>query len=327
LQHDGSWSIPENLGEVINTAEDEMSPYIHADGQTLYFSSKGHPGLGGADLFVSRLQQDDTWSKPANLGYPINTMMDEINLIVDPDGTRAYISSDIPEGKGGMDIYVFELHEAIKPRPVSYVKGTVRCATTLKPLGAGIELFELENGKTVIQSQSDAVSGGFLTVLPAGSNYALYVNRTGYLFYSHHFALDTITGIFDPLVLDVILKPIEHGQSSILKNVFFEHNSFELKPESLTELTRLVNFMLENPGIGLEISGHTDNTGTSAYNLTLSTNRAKAVFDFLIGEGIEINRISYIGLAETSPVDTNNTPEGRANNRRTEFKINNQKSN
>jgi tetratricopeptide (TPR) repeat protein len=321
LMGDNRWSPPVNLGETINTPGDEMSPYMHADGKTLYFSSKGHPGLGGADLFMSRLQTGNCWSEPLNLGYPINTEADEINLIVDPDGLRAYISSDLPQGKGGYDIYMFELHEAIKPMPVSYLKGIVRDANTLNPLKANIELTELINGQIVVQSWSDAVNGEFITVLPVGSNYALNVNRKGYLFYSHHFALDSVTGFFNPVLLDIFLKPIEAGQTAILKNVFFALDSYQLQETSQVELSRLVDFLTENTEIGLEISGHTDNTGLKAYNKVLSTNRAKAVFEFLINAGIDENRLSFVGKADEEPIDTNSTPEGRANNRRTEFKI------
>lgn len=321
LQNDGEWSRPENLGDVINTAHDEMSPFIHADGQTLYLSSKGHSGLGSTDLFMSRLQPDGSWAKPLNLGFPINTFSDEINLIVDPDGLRAYISSDLPHGKGGFDIYMFDLYEDIKPLPVSYLKGVVRNAITLQPLDANIELIELLNGKTVVQSRSDAVTGEFITVLPLGSNYALNVNRKQYLFYSYHFALDSVTGLFDPVVMDIFLKPIEYGQSGILENVFFALDSYELKYASRIELDRLVEFLGQNPEIELEISGHTDNTGTIAYNLDLSTRRAKSVFGYLLSKEINQSRLSYVGIGEKKPIDTNETPQGRANNRRTEFRI------
>ncbi len=321
LQDDGTWSRPENLGDVINTAEDEMSPYIHADGQTLYFSSRGHPGLGGADLFVSRKLPGKVWSEPVNLGYPINTKADEINLIVHPNGSQAFISSDMPYGKGGYDIYMFELYDRIRPKPVSYVKGIIRDINTLAPLKAGIELIELKKGLTVVQSHSDPVNGEFITVLPAGTNYALNVNRKGYLFHSHHFALDTIADVFDPFTLDIFLKPIAPGHSVILKNVFFAYDSYELENTSRAELSKLVDFLNENQWVELKISGHTDNTGSSAYNEVLSENRAKAVFEYLVNAGIDKNRLSYIGVGEKMPVDTNNTPEGRANNRRTEFKI------
>ncbi|MBE0662012.1 MAG: PD40 domain-containing protein [Bacteroidales bacterium] len=326
LQTDGTWSRPENLGDVINTAEDEMSPYIHADGQTLYFSSKGHPGLGGADLFISRLQPTLSWSEPMNLGYPINTTSDEINIIIDPQGMHGYISSSLPQGKGGYDIYKFELHENIKPLQVSYFKGIVRSSTSLKPLDANIDLIDLETSRLYIQSISDASNGEFLLVLPTGKSYALNVNRKGYLFYSHHFPLDTVTGIVEPVILDIFLKPVELGQTVILKNVFFAHNSYELESSSLAELNLLVDLLNENPGIGLEILGHTDNTGTVNYNLELSNNRARAVFNYLVDKNIEENRISYTGMGDKSPVDTNSTPEGRANNRRTEFRIVNYKN-
>jgi len=195
----------------------------------------------------------------------------------------------------------------------------------LRPLAASIELLELERGQTIVESKSDAINGEFLAVLPTGTNYALNANRKGYLFYSHHFAIDSVTGLFDPVVLDIFLKPIEFGQSTILKNVFFAYDSYELESISRIELNRLVDFLSDNPEIELEISGHTDNVGSRAYNRILSTNRAKAVFDFLISAGVSKNRLSYVGMAEKEPVDTNDTPEGRANNRRTEFKIVNNK--
>ena len=325
LQADGSWGRPVNLGNEINTAGDEMAPYIHADGQTLYFSSTGHPGLGGADLFVSRMQPDGHWTSPLNLGYPINTHADEINLIVHPDGKSAFISSDLPDGKGGYDIYTFDLYDEIKPLPVSYVKGTVRHALTYKPLEAKVELTDLENGMMIVSSRSDPVNGEFLAVLPAGSRYALYAHRKNFIFSSFHFALDSITGIFDPVLLDILLKPVETGQSGVLRNVFFAHDSYFLESESLVELNRLRSFLAENPEVALEISGHTDNTGSYTYNIELSTRRARAVYEFLLSEGIDINRLTYIGFADKHPVDTNKTPEGRARNRRTEFKIINRK--
>lgn len=325
LQDDGTWCLLQNLGEVINTRGDEMSPYIHADGQTLYFSSTGHPGLGGADLFMSRMHADGSWSEPVNLGYPINTHADEINLIVHPDGHSAYISSDLPEGKGGYDIYKFDLHEEIKPLPVSYVKGTVRDAQTMKPLKARIELIELEKGETVVMSNSDPVSGEFIAVLPAGLKYALNANKENFIFYSHHFALDSITGIFDPVKLDIFLKPLSAGQTGILRNVFFAHDSYRLESTSKAELNKLLDFLRNNPEVEMEISGHTDNVGSRAYNLDLSTKRAKAVYEYLVSKGVDSNRLIYKGMADKYPVDTNSTPEGRANNRRTEFKIINKK--
>ncbi len=321
IKRDGYWSEPENLGSAINTDEDEMSPYIHADGKTLYFSSEGHPGLGGADLFISRLQPGQSWSSPFNLGYPINTHADEINLIVHPNGMSAFISSDLQGGKGGYDIYFFELYEDIKPLPVSYVKGIILDAKTFEPLAAGIELSALESGQVIVQSSSDSISGEFIAVLPAGKNYALHVNHKNYLFYSHHFALDSVTGFFEPVILNIFLKPVECGQTVILKNVFFAIDSYRLEDISRVELNRLAKLLKDNPGLELELSGHTDNSGNGSYNKVLSSNRAKAVFEYLVGAGIDEKRLTYVGMGDSQPVDTNDTPEGRANNRRTEFRI------
>ena len=298
-----------------------MSPFIHADGRTLYFSSKGHYGLGGADLFVSRLNQDDLWSEPLNLGYPINTVADEINLVVHPDGRSAFISTDLAGGEGGYDIYQFELFDEIKPLPVSYVKGHVKDINTLKPLAANIELSDLKSGKIIVRSESDPVTGEFIAVLPVSKNYALHVNHKNYLFYSHFFALDTVSRFLNPVNLNILLKPVEYGQVIILKNVFFAVDSYQLESASFLELNLLVDLLIENPRLKLEISGHTDNTGNNEYNLVLSFNRAKAVFEYLVAAGIDEKRLSYSGKGDTQPVDTNDTPEGRTNNRRTEFKI------
>jgi outer membrane protein OmpA-like peptidoglycan-associated protein len=317
----GRWSTPENLGKHINTEFDEMAPFIHPDGQTLYFSSRGHPGMGGADLFMSRKNEDGIWSEPANLGYPINTHADEINLVVTPAGNEAFISSDLQEGWGGYDVYSFQLHDQIKPLPVSYIKGVVRHAKTMKPLAARIELIDLKTGQTLIETRSTAETGEFINVLPSGNNYALHISRSGFLFYSGHFSLEEQSGFVDPFTLEIYLYPLEEGQKVVLRNIFFSHDSDKLQDASLTELNRLIEFLNEHPHLGLEISGHTDNTGSQEYNLDLSARRAKSVVAFLETNNINRERLSFAGKGDTKPVDTNETPEGRANNRRTEFKI------
>ena len=321
LRPDGSWTEPVNLGDSINTAFEEMAPFIHGDGRTLYFSSKGHPGMGGYDLFYSRMKTDSTWSKPVNLGYPINTNADEMVLIVNARGDKAYISSDKFGGKGRQDIYEFPLYKEARPIPSTYFKGIVFDNETKKRLQARFELTDLSDGQTVAQSVSDPVSGEFILVLASDKDYGLNVSKDGYLFYSDNFSLKGQHSPDKPFVKDIAMKPMKVGEVIVLRNIFFDTDKFILKPESMTELQKLLGLMKKNPGLKVELSGHTDNVGTPSHNLELSKNRAKAVYDYLILAGIAASRLSYVGYGLTRPIDTNDTEQGRANNRRTEFRI------
>ncbi|MCX6286037.1 MAG: OmpA family protein [Bacteroidetes bacterium] len=321
LQADGSWTEPVNLGDSINTAFEEMAPFIHSDGQTLYFSSKGHPGMGGFDLFYSRRKPDNTWSKAINLGYPINTNSDEMVLIVNSRGDKAYISSDKFGGKGRQDIYQFPLYKEARPIPSTYFKGIVFDSETKKRLQARFELTNLGDGGTVANSVSDPVNGEFLLVLPIDKDYGLNVSKDGYLFYSDNFSLKGLHGIDKPFIKNIALKPVMVGESVVLRNIFFDTDKYILKPESMGELSKLLEFLRKNSKIKVELSGHTDNMGTPAYNIELSRNRAKAVYDYLIVNGIAAGRLSYAGYGLTRPIDSNDTEQGRANNRRTEFRI------
>lgn len=321
LQADGKWSKPENLGIPINTNGEEMAPFIHPDNKTLYFSSDGHIGLGEADLFVSRLQPDNTWLKPVNLGYPINTDSDEINIIVDAEGKKGYISSDKLGGYGKHDIYHFDLYDEIRPEPVSYMKGIVFDAETNERLNASFELIDVEKDKRIVESFSDPKTGEFLVVIPPNRNYALNVSKKGYLFYSDNFQMKGFYAKMNPFVKNVYLKPIKQGETVVLKNIFFDYDKYELRHESITELKKIIEFLKQNPEVKIEIGGHTDNRGSAEYNTKLSKNRAKAVYDYLIEHEISKYRLSYKGYGFNQPVDTNKTGKGRANNRRTEFKI------
>jgi outer membrane protein OmpA-like peptidoglycan-associated protein len=317
----GSWMSPVNLGDSINTEMSEMSPFIHSDGRTLYYTSTGHPGMGGMDIFYSKMDDNGNWSSPKNIGYPINTNNDEGYLIVNARGNKAYFSSDNYGGKGAMDIYSFDLYEAARPTAVTYMKGTVYDSKTKKRLQAKFELIDLSNSNTVAQSESDPLTGEFLVSLPSDRNYALNVSRDGYLFYSENFELKGDHSQLKPFMKDVYLQPIEAGSIVILKNIFFDFDKFDLKPESLIELNRLFDLLKKNPALKIEIGGHTDNKGTAEYNQKLSESRSRSVFDFLVNKGIDKSRLSYKGYGLTKPIDTNDTDEGRANNRRTEFKV------
>ena len=322
LSPSGNWRKPINLGNLINTKKTEMAPFIHADNLSLFFSSKGHRGIGGSDLFLSKFDnKNHKWSQPKNLGFPINTTADEINIFVDASGQKAYLSSDKAYGMGKQDIYSFDLYEDIKPSKVTYLKGKVYDSISKKALSADFELIDLENNEIYFNSVSDNFDGSFLICLPPNINYALNVSKEGYLFYSENFSLKNENSNTKPFLINIALQAIKQGNSTILKNVFFDTDKFELKPESEAELQKLVSFLNKNPNIKIEIGGHTDNKGSEEYNLKLSENRAKAVYEFLINNGIKRSSLSYKAYGFSDPIDNNETPEGRAKNRRTEFKI------
>lgn len=321
LAPNNKWTEPRNLGDVINTPFSEETPFIHPDGKTLYFTSNGHVGMGEKDIYVTRMDAEGNWSKPKNLGYPINTWNDEQGLFVAASGEKAYFSSDRKGGFGKLDLYSFDLYEEVRPTRVTYVTGKVKDKTTGRPIAANFELINLATSEVVVKSSSDVVDGTFLVPLPVDNEYALNISKDKYLFYSEHFSLPKEQETTKPYRMDVNLQPIKHGETVVLKNIFFETASYELLPASTVELDKLVAFMNNNPTIQIEIGGHTDNIGKSEDNQLLSENRAKAVRQYLIDHTISSERISYNGYAETQPIATNETPEGRAQNRRTEFKI------
>ncbi len=321
LDERGNWSEPENLGEVINTAGREMSPFIHPDNRTLFFASDGHLGMGGMDLFYTLRGEDGQWQEPVNLGYPINTHADEISLVVGASGREAYFASEAEGGKGGSDLYFFELYEEARPSMVTYMKGFVFDANTRARLRARFELIDLQTEENLVQSFSNERTGEFLIPIPVGRNLALNVWRDGYLFFSENFSLEDVRTGVDPHLFDIPLQPIQEGQSVVLRNIFFKVDSHELLPESINELQRLLQLLEQNPGLSIEISGHTDSTGSFQYNKTLSENRALSVYNYLVENGIARDRLTYSGYADTQPIADNTTEEGRARNRRTEFKV------
>ncbi len=321
LQADGTWSRPENLGKLINSAADEMAPFIHPDGKTLYFSSKGHKGMGGADLFISRVASSGEWMKPENLGYPLNTKNDEINLVINAHGNQAYISAEREKGFGKIDIYRFELPKASRPAFVSYVSGKVFDRNTEAPLLANFQLIDLKTDSVVVSSTSDMVSGEFMLTLPVDKDYALNVSKSGYLFYSMNFSIEGNADSSATKRLLIPLQPIAVGEKVVLRNIFFDTDKYELLPDSKVELGKLITFLTKNQAMSVEIGGHTDSEGSDVHNAKLSENRAKAVYNYLIDNGIENKRLSYKGYGETVPVESNTTIEGRAKNRRTEFKV------
>ena len=315
----GHWSLPENLGPEINTIGDESTPFIHADNQSLYFTSSGHQGYGGDDLFVARKDANGKWGRPENLGYPINTIENEGSIVISADGKTAYYASDRADSRGGLDLYSFQLRDDIRPARTLWIKGKVYDAKTNKGLPSAVELTDLQSKQIISKVQTDETGNYFIT-LPVGKDYAFNVNRRGYLFFSENFSLskkqpDSTYNI------DIPLQPIEANATVILKNIFFEVNRYDIKNESQVELDDVVALMKENPSVKIEISGHTDNVGKPVDNLKLSENRAKTVVAYLTAKSIDAKRLSFKGLGETRPIADNKTEEGKAKNRRTELKV------
>ena len=316
----GKWSSPINLGDSINTSGDEMAPFLHADGKTLFFSSNKRFGLGGFDLFISRKDMTGQWSLAQNLGYPLNTKDNEINIFVSLDGGQAWISSDKEGGKGGFDIYDFQTNAQIRPEKVLFVKGVVIDADNDKSLEAKIVLTNLLNNSLEDSTTSDPLTGEFLMVLHPGTDYAFNITKKGYLFYSKNLNLkQTDTAEYIQQIFK--LSPIKAGVQITLDNIFFDFNSAKLKAASTTELNKLLEMLQENGLLRISISGHTDNVGDLTYNQKLSTERAFAVYSFLIKNGIEANRLEYIGFGDSKPLEPNATKAGRSINRRTEITI------
>jgi outer membrane protein OmpA-like peptidoglycan-associated protein/tetratricopeptide (TPR) repeat protein len=316
---DGKWSRPENLGPTINTSGDESCPFIHADNQTLFFNSNGHPGYGQTDLFLSRKINDSAWSRPENLGYPVNTIDDQGSLIVASNGRTAIYASEDTGTRGGLDLYSFELREDVRPTRTLWIKGKVYDKKTKQGLPSGVELADVQRNRLISKVQTDE-DGNYLITLPVGKDYAFNVGHTGYLFFSASFSLqpDAPDSVY---VVDIPLQPIEPGAVVVLQNIFFDTKKFDLQSASLTELDKIVVLLNENPRLKILIGGHTDNVGKPADNLLLSNNRAKAVVNYLAQKGIAPQRLSFKGFGAAKPVADNKTESGRMQNRRTEMNV------
>ncbi|HZY25829.1 MAG TPA: OmpA family protein [Bacteroidales bacterium] len=319
LNENNRWGVPKNMGSNINTAGDEMSPFIHFDGKTLYFASDGRVGMGGFDLYMTRMKDDSTWTEPQNLGYPINTYNDEMGLIIESAGQKAYYSSTKDKSQG-KDIFSFDLYASIRPDPVSYLKGKVYDKETGKLLQADYELVNLSTGKILMKNATDEM-GNFLVCLPSGFNYGINVSKPGYLFYSENFTFEGIHTASEPFIKRIVLNPLKIGEKMLLSNVFYEIDSWQLKKESLIELNNLVSLLSDNKNLVMEIGGYTDSTGSEEYNMVLSEKRALSVVNYLIKMGISADRLQYKGYGTASSLGDNITVEGRKLNRRTEAKI------
>ncbi len=317
---DNTWSPPVNLGDSINTSKDEMAPFLHADGNTLFFASKGHPGLGGYDLFVSRADALGRWSLAKNIGYPTNSLGNEINIFSSIDGKRSWISSDRAGGNGNYDIYEFDNYNEIMPDRIMYVEGLIVDKTTNKPVKAKVEITNLVTAQVINTTYSDSIGGEFLIVIYPGVEYAFNISKPGYLFLSENINLqDSIDSTSIKKLFE--LSPFKVGSKLVMNNIFFQFNKHELLPSSYIELNKLSELLNEYPTYNIEISGHTDSIGTPEYNILLSKKRAESVGKYLIVKGVNINRLSYKAMGSSKPIATNESEQGRAKNRRTEILI------
>lgn len=319
--HEGIWQRASNLGPIINTKEDEVSPFIHVNGVSLFFASQGFPGFGGYDLFKSE-KLDSAWSQPVNLGFPINTHEDQVSLFVSTNGKNGYYSF---ERKGQNEknqsvLYGFEFpQDGILEQRSIYLTGNIYDAETKEPLEATIELYKLGTDSPIAVFTSDPVTGEYYSILNEHNKIVLYIDREGYLFESQLF--DIVVDSTNSIKKDIWLRPIKKGNSVRLNNLFFEFNRAILTNESKTELNKIVKFLIKNPETKITISGHTDDQGTEKYNLILSEERAKAVYSYLIAHHINANNLTYIGYGEKQPVASNEDEKGREINRRIEFII------
>lgn len=315
----GTWSAAVNMGAAINTAGDELAPYIHADNQTLYYTSDGLPGYGGSDLYVVRKNTKGEWGTPENLGYPINTIENEGSLAVSADGLTAYYASDRADSRGQLDLYRFDMRKDIRPFRTLYVKGIVTDKKTGKKLPSTVELIENNTGESLMKVQTDETGEYFIT-LPIGKDYTFVVNRKGYLFYSELYALSSkeADSVYKK---NILLQPIELNANYVFNNILFNTNAYELPKDAHIELDKLVQVLQENPSLQIEIGGHTDNIGKAEDNNKLSTERAKSIANYIIGKGIAGERISFKGYGSTKPIADNKTESGRAINRRTTVTI------
>ena len=316
----GEWGDPINLGSNINSQGNEKSPFIHPDGKTLYFSSDGWMGLGGYDIFFSRLKDDSTWSKPVNIGYPINSPEDEIGFFVSTNGTKGFFASNKFQGKGGWDLYSFDLYSEARPEKTMLLKGTIKSETETEPVKAKILLKNVETKKTS-EIPMDSTTGNYVTVAPFNNDYIMTVKKEGYV-YETRYISHSDSNYNTPARLDVEIQPIELNKSYEINDIYFAFNSVELTPESKLVLDQLLEFLTDNFSICIQIQGHTDNIGNDADNLRLSENRAKSVYNYLITNGLPQSRLTYHGYGKAMPVADNSTEEGRAKNRRTVFVIN-----
>ncbi len=318
---DGTWSKPLNLGSRVNSAATEMSPFLAADRKTLYFSSDGFSGYGSKDMFITRRLDNSwtNWSEPQNLGPMINSANWDAYYSVPASGEFAYFSSE-NNSLGKTDIFRVRLPKEMRPDPVVLVRGKVLDANTMEPVDAKIIIETLEDGKEVGVANSNPRTGEYTIILPAGAKYGFLAKSEAYLSEHQYMNLTKITE-YKELNQDLFLVQIRLNEKVVLNNIFFPPSKWTLDKNSYPELDRVVQFMKDNKSIRVEISGHTNDACSEEFCRLLSTNRAKAVYDYFVQHGVSEKRCTYKGYGSKAPRYSNDTPEGRRKNRRVEFKI------
>ena len=325
----GVWGDAENLGMMINTVEDEDAIFLHPDGKTLYFSSKGHATMGGYDVFMS-VNTKGKWSEPKNIGYPINSTADDVCFVLTASGDYGYYTSIKPEGKGRRDIYRVSFLDQINKPKLTLLKGVVADRKTNNKLISTIEIYDNNEDKLVGTFESNSVTGKFMVSLPAGHDYGISVKSKGYLFYSENFNIPD-TAAFQIIEKQIKLDKLEAGKKVVLNNIFYDVNKAELTEASYNELNKIIELLQRNPNLKIELSAHTDSRGTEFYNDKLSQARAQSCLDYLVKKGINSSRLIAKGYGEKQLVVSNEEIKQVSSeleqeilhqkNRRTEFKI------
>lgn len=316
---DGTWGKAVPMEGNINTEGNEKTPFIHPDNRTFYFSSDRHPGMGGYDIFMSKIQANGSFSSPVNIGYPINTEADELGFFVSTDGRNGYFASNQIKGAGGYDIYSFELPDHARPDKVLFIKGELKGEDDAPPGAASLQL-KNANTQEVTEVVYDSVSGRFASVVLFDDDYILTVKKKGFAYTSSYFSSADSAGP-EPKKVDFRIRRNEKGSTHRLNDILFQTGSAELTRQDQTVLRDFVDYLKENATMKLEVHGHTDNIGNAEQNLMLSEARAKRVYQFLIENGIQSARLSYKGFGMSRPVADNSGEQGRSLNRRTEFVI------
>lgn len=317
---DGKWSPAENMGQPINTPFDEISPFIHVNGRTLFYATNGKPGFGGFDIFKSELT-DGKWEMPVNFGSPVNDHEDQFSLFISADGARGYYSHEEGTRENSSRLYEISIPKELQIAYRSnFVKGVVKDRKTNQPLSSRVELFDLQKDELTSFVSSDSITGEYLMVLTTGSDYALYVTAPDYLFQSLNFNYEDNANP-EPVVIDILLDKTNTGATAVLNNIFFDFDQYELKDRSITELNKVIRFLNEKPSIHVEIGGHTDSDGSATYNKQLSLKRAHSVVSYLVEKGINKDRLSEKGYGADNPIRLNDSEENKQANRRIEFKI------
>jgi outer membrane protein OmpA-like peptidoglycan-associated protein len=317
----GNWTRAVKLGPEINTDANEKSPFLHSDSRTLYFSSDGLPGLGGYDIFMTKMDEHGKWGKPVNIGYPINTESDEVGFFVSTDGKTGYFASNKLNGSmGGYDIYSFNLHPEVRPNKVYFQKGDVNGKADNDTVNTTLEIRDAIT-KKLTKIDVDSLSGEFAFVVDFSHDLILSVKKDGYAFESQYISSKDTTNE-KPVKQDIRLQKLEVGGQYTINDILFSTNSYEINDTIKSVLAEFADYMKINPRLHVALHGHTDNIGNPSANAILSENRARAVYNFLVDLGIDKARLSYKGFGESKPIADNATEGGRAMNRRTVFLVN-----